>query len=328
MTTEQKMRNVFGPHFHFGNLSRGKLLPLPSAQKKTPAKEPHPRAPHEPQHLDGVFWVTITYFFIELLGGVFYNSLALITDASFMAINVAGQLLVMYTERLSARAPDLRRTFGYERAKVISGLVNGLLIGFVLFYVFRSAYGRLLQPPHVAADKVLLIASLGLAANAYALYRLARHARDISIRGAFLLALNDALGSVGILLSSLIIIYTGYQRADAIASVGIGFLIAYPTYQLIRDSIHILMEGAPAGISIQQVADFVKNNFLETKKIKEVHVWAITPEKTIATIEVRTHTRQYNRDSIKALKRALVDRFGFYRVYIEVYEDGEVKGSY
>ena len=89
-------------------------------------------------NLNKVFFLTSIYFFIELIGALYCNSLALLTDAVFMATNVAGQLIAIFAKNISNRAPDKTKTFGYERAKVLAGLFNGMLVGFVLFYVFTK----------------------------------------------------------------------------------------------------------------------------------------------------------------------------------------------
>jgi cobalt-zinc-cadmium efflux system protein len=268
-----------------------------------------------------VFILTLTYFFIELIGGIYYNSLALITDAAFMAINLAGQVIAIYARRLSRRPPDKDKTFGYERAKIIFGLFNGILVGFMLFYVLTNAYSRITHPQPLDAHKVFIIAVIGLLVNGYGVFKLYEHSKDISMRGAFLSVLNDALGSVGVIISSLIVKYTGLYVVDAITSIAIGLLVAYPTYFLVRDSIHILMEGIPSGVDVERVEKFIYENFDHVKTVKELHLWALVPERTIMAVKIRTDGRDYNREKIKAFKAILKKKFGIHDVYVEVYEE-------
>ena len=268
-----------------------------------------------------VFIITLFYFFIELIGGLYYNSLALVTDAAFMAINLVGQLIAIYAKRLSQRPPDKNKTFGYERAKVISGLFNGILVGFMLFYVLTDAYRRITHPEVIDSDRVLIIALVGLLVNGYGVFKLYEHSKDISVRGAFLFILNDALGSVGVIASCLVIKFTGLYVADAIASIVIGLLVAYPTYFLLKDSIHILMEGIPTGVDVEKVEKFIYENFDHAKKVKELHLWALVPEKTIMAVKIRTDGRFYDREKIKSFKTVLKEKFGIYDVYVEVYEE-------
>jgi len=268
-----------------------------------------------------IFILTLIYFFIELTGGLYYNSLALVTDAAFMAINLGGQLIAIYAKRLSRKPPDKNQTFGYERAKVLSGLFNGIMVGFMMFYVLANAYRRITHPEILDADKVLLIALIGLLVNGFGVFVLYEHSKDINIRGAFLFILNDALSSIGVIISSLVIKFTGLYVADAVTSIVIGLLVAYPTYFLLKDSIHILMEGIPQGIDVEKVEQFIYRNFDHAKKVKELHLWSLVPEKTIMAVKIRTEGRVYDREKIKTLKTILKDKFGIYDVYVEVYEE-------
>lgn len=266
-----------------------------------------------------VLSLTIAYFFVELFGGLYYHSLALVTDASFMAINVSGQLIALYVGRLAQRLPDKKKTFGYERAKVLSGLFNGMLVGFLLFYVFVDAYHRISHPEPLEADKILVIAMIGLFVNAFGLLKLYKHSSDISIRGALLLILNDTLGSVGVITSSVLIRYTHLYFIDPLAGVFIGLLAAYPTYFLIKDSVQILMEGNPAKIDVDEVEDYLYRTFHDITSVKDLHIWGLSPEKIILAVRIRTNG-VYGRETIKNMKHLLKDQFGLSDIYVELYE--------
>lgn len=274
-------------------------------------------------NLNAVFILTVIYFFVELIGGLYYKSLALVTDASFMAINITGQLIAFYVTKLSRKPPDKNNTFGYERAKILSGLFNGILVGFVLFYVLIGSYNRIIKPQPLDTDSVLSIALIGLFVNGFGLFKLYEQSTDINIKGVFLLILNDALGSVGVIISALIIKFTGLYVLDAITSICIGLLVAYPTYYLLKDNIWILMEGTPAGIDIETVRKFIYESFDYMKKVKDLHIWVLTPGKIIMAVRIRTDGMVYNREKIKALKELLERKFGFYDIYVEIYEEEE-----
>lgn len=267
-----------------------------------------------------VLVLTIAYFFVELAGGLYYHSIALVTDASFMAINVSGQIIALYIERLSRRLPDKSRTFGYERAKVLSGLFNGILVGFLIFYVFIEAYHKIMNPEPLEADKILMIALIGLFVNAFGLVTLYKHSGDINIKGSLLLILNDTLGSVGVIISEIIIRFTNLYFLDPLAGVVVGLLAAYPTYSLIKDSVQILMEGNPAKIDADDVVKFLNDNFDHISNIKDIHIWGLSPEKVILATRVRTNGVADSRKTIRSMKKLLKERFGFFDVYIEGYE--------
>ncbi len=277
----------------------------------------------EEHHVKGqklVLIVTIGYFFVELVGGLYYHSIALVTDASFMAVNISGQIIALWVTRIVRRQPDKVNTFGYERAKVLSGLFNGILVGFILFYVFTEAFQKILHPQPIEADKVLIIAVLGLFANAFGLVQLYRYSKDVNIRGAVLLILNDTLGSVGVIGSAIIIRYTHLYFVDPLAGILIGCLAAYPTYFLIRDSVKILMEGNPAGIDVDEVEGFLHQSFPEIHHVKDLHIWGLSPEKIILMARIRTNGTGYNADTIRQMKNMLREKFGLSDIYIEGYE--------
>ncbi len=271
-----------------------------------------------------VLIVTIAYFFVELIGGLYYHSIALVTDASFMAVNISGQIIALWVSRIVRRQPNKVNTFGYERAKVLSGLFNGILVGFILFYVFAEAFQKFLHPQPIEADKVLVIAVLGLVANAFGLIQLYRYSKDVNIRGALLLILNDTLGSVGVIGAAVIIRYTHLYFVDPLAGIVIGCLAAYPTYFLVRDSVQILMEGNPGTIDADAVTAFLYRKFPDIRHVKDLHIWGLTPDKIILMARIRTDGALNNhRETIKTMKRELRRAFGLYDVFIEGYEAGQ-----
>jgi cobalt-zinc-cadmium efflux system protein len=267
-----------------------------------------------------VLFVTVAYFFVELFGGLYYHSIALVTDASFMAANISGQIIALWVSRFARRLPDKMNTFGYERAKVLSGLFNGILVGFILFYVLIEAVQKILNPQPIDADKVLVIAALGLVANAFGLVMLAKHAKDVNIKGALLLILNDTLGSVGVIVSAVIMRYTHLWFVDPLAGILIGCLAAYPTYHLIKASVHILMEGNPVNIDIDAVERFLHQSFPDIRNVKDMHIWSLSPQKIILLARVRTNGMENHRAMMKTIKTSLREKFGFSDVYVEGYE--------
>lgn len=265
--------------------------------------------------------LTVAYFFMELFGGIYYHSIALTTDASFMAINITGQLIAFYVDRLSRKKPTKHMTFGYERAGVLSGLFNGMLVGFIIFYVFLEAVDKFKHPEPLEADKILLIAVVGLFVNAYGLVLLYKYSKDLNIKGAFLLILNDTLGSVGVIASAVAIRFTGLYFLDALAGMAVGLLAAYPTYFLIRDSVHILMEGNPSDIDVEEVNGFVQENFQDVACVKGARIWALSAEKVVLVMRVRVSGPIEQRKTLKRMKKLLKEKFGFCDIYIESYEE-------
>jgi cobalt-zinc-cadmium efflux system protein len=282
-----------------------------------------PRLPAE-RSQQVVLALTSIYFFIELAGGIHFHSLALVTDASFMAINIAGQVLAVYAGRIALRQADRSKTFGYERAKVLSGLFTGILVGFLIFYVLIEAYRKILHPEPIDADKVLFIAVLGLVVNAYGLFRLNKQADRIHIKGALLLVLSDTLGSVGVIASSVIIRFTGLYVMDPLAGAVISLLIGYPTYHLLKDSMHILMEGNPSSARVEDVKQFIYDNFQNATSVKEIYIWGLSTERVMCAVRIRSNGLAHHREAVRSLKKLLRERFGFSDIFIEEYEASSV----
>jgi cobalt-zinc-cadmium efflux system protein len=269
-----------------------------------------------------VLYTTLFYFLVELACGIYLGSLALITDAAFMATNIAAQLIAILANRMSRKPPDQRMTFGYERVKVISGLVNGVLVGFVLFYVVVNAYGKIMNPHPIDSFRVLIVALLGLVVNGYGVLKLYSESAELSTRGVLIFAMSDALGSVGVIISSIIMKYTGFYTADGIMSIIIGLLVAYPTYFLIKDSINILMEGTPAGVDTERVKVFIRDNFREVSEVGDMHIWALEPQKTIMLAKIGIKRDANHGSTIRSIKSLLTKTFGFREVWIEPCEEG------
>ncbi|KJR41771.1 Cation efflux protein [Candidatus Magnetoovum chiemensis] len=264
---------------------------------------------------------TIVYFFIELLGGFMYNSLALVTDASFMAINITGQFIAIYIERISKRQPDNKKTFGYERARVLSGLFNGILLGFLTFYVLKEGYAKILNPPLVETTEVIIIALIGLIVNGSGFLILYRHSNKINVKASMLLILNDTLGSVGVVIAAVVISYTGFYFLDPLAGVIIGLLVAWPTYILIKENVNILMESNTFGINVEEVRTCIYESDANISTVKDIHIWGITPEIKILAVRIRTNGQTLQRENIKIIKNKLETQFGFADLFLETYED-------
>ena len=269
-----------------------------------------------------VLVVTFCYFFVELYGGLVYGSLALVTDAAFMAVNVTGQMIAFAVVHIARRRPDKHNTFGYERAKVLASLLNGMLVGFILFHVLSDAVRSIRTARVIETGPVLSIAVLGLLVNLFGLLRLRRHATDINVRGVMVYGLTDALGSVGVIVSSLLIRMTGWNFVDPLTGVLIGLLAAYPAYDLVRDGIRILMEANPGSFDPDDVTRFLTEQFRDVCSVKDVHIWALSTEKILLVARVRTHDAEDHRTMIRSMKELLKVRFGLHDVFIEGYDTG------
>ena len=220
--------------------------------------------------------ITTSVMIFEFVGGVLSNSLALMADAGHMLTDAGALGLSYFALWFSSRPATARKTYGFYRVEILAALLNGVLLVVVALFIFREAYARLLQPPDVDADLMLLVASGGLVANlisAFVLFR--RQSDNLNVRGAFFHVLGDAVGSVGAILASLAILFFEWRAADALISAVVALLILSSSWILIRDAVDILLEGAPSHINLKSLKDRIASAS-GVHSVHDLHVWTLT----------------------------------------------------
>lgn len=223
----------------------------------------------------GVFLV------VQVVGGLLSGSLALLADAGHMAGDLLGLVIALGAAIVAARPATDRQTYGFRRFEVFGALANGVLLVVVAATVTISAVGRLVsgaegEAHEVAGGTMLVVAIAGLGANLVALIVLRGGAKDsINLRGAYLEVLGDAIGSMLVIAAALVIVATGWNAADPIASLAIAALILPRALLLLRDVMRVLSQSTPAETDVAEIRDHI----LETSgvvAVHDVHVWAIT----------------------------------------------------
>lgn len=213
---------------------------------------------------------------IEIVGGLLAGSLALLADAGHMFSDLFGLTIALVALAIAARPATDRQTFGYQRAEVFGALANGLIVSAVAVYIAVEGIRRLFEPSTVDAVPMLIVASVGLIANVVVMFVLRSGARDsIGMRGAYLEVLGDLFGSAAAVIAGLVILLTGFERADAIASLVIAGLIVPRALSLLRDVFRVLSQATPKGMNVAEI----RTHLLETPgvvDVHDVHVWAMT----------------------------------------------------
>jgi cobalt-zinc-cadmium efflux system protein len=177
---------------------------------------------------------------------------------------------------LAGRPSTPERSFGYQRAEILAALANGVVLVALAIWIFVSAWGRLTDPPEVLAGWVALVAVAGLVVNLVAATILDRAGHDsLNMRAALRHVVADALGSAGVLVAALVILVTGWRYADPLAGALIGLLVLASSWSVIRDSVHILLEGAPRGIDPQALGRRLAQ-MPGVAEVHDLHVWTIT----------------------------------------------------
>ncbi|PAZ16393.1 cation transporter [Streptomyces sp. SA15] len=220
--------------------------------------------------------ITLTVMVVELVGGVVADSLALVADAAHMATDALGLGMALLAIHFASRPPSDRRTFGYARAEILAALANCLLLLGVGSYVLYEAIQRFITPADTEGGLTVVFGLIGLVANLISLTLLMRGQREsLNVRGAFLEVAADALGSLAVLISAVVILTTGWQAADPIASLVIALMIVPRTWKLLRETLDVLLEAAPKDVDIAEVrAHILALDGVED--VHDLHAWTIT----------------------------------------------------
>jgi len=286
----------------------------------------HPYAPGNTRALVIALGITLSFFVIELVGGIVTRSLALQTDALHMLNDALALGFALIAARVALRPITARKTYGYYRAEILAAFLNGIFLWALVVFIFYEALHRIQQPPEVKSLEMLIIAFLGLIANGSAAVALSR-SRDesLNVKGAFLHVVTDTLGSIGAISAGSIMVFTGWYQADPIISMMIGVLIFYSSGKLIRDSLNVLLEGVPPNIDLTAL----ERRMLEVEGVKNVHdlhVWCITPTQTcIMSGHVVVKEGTNRRELLANLINMLKEDFGIDHTTIQMEDEGYPK---
>lgn len=217
--------------------------------------------------------LTAAILIAEVIGGILSNSLALLTDAAHVFMDVLALGLSFSAFKIACRPHDEKATFGYHRAEIFAALINGILLVIVVIVILREAYERLLSAPEIKTTEMLIVATIGLAVNLFITFTLRGH-HDLNVRSAYLHVLGDTLSSFAVIAGGIVMVLTGNFLIDPILSILISIMIFYSSLRLLKESVDILMERAPKHIDIEKL----KKGILAVEGIESIHdlhVWSI-----------------------------------------------------
>jgi cobalt-zinc-cadmium efflux system protein len=269
-----------------------------------------------------VLVLTVAFFFVEVVGGLLSNSLALLSDAGHMLTDVSALGLALVASRQARRPPDHKRTYGYRRLEVLAALGNGLLMALLAGGILREAWSRLGHPREVHTSLMLGVAVVGLVVNLVGLWLLhGEREGNINLRGAFLHVAGDTLGSVGTIISAILISLTGWTGIDALASILISLLILWGAGSLLRESLNYLLEGAPREIPVAQV-DACLRRYPGVLAIHDLHLWRISSGMDVLTAHVVLEDPGAWREVLGGIRQELRRKFGLTHATLQL-EGGE-----
>jgi cobalt-zinc-cadmium efflux system protein len=273
--------------------------------------------------------LTGVIFLAEAIGGVWTGSLALLSDAAHVFMDIFALGLSYLALRLSALPPDDRHTYGYHRLEVLAALANGLTLGVIAIGIFAEAYQRWQRPEPVKSGPMLVIAVVGLVVNLIVAYVLGGHTQththedgsvhhDVNVHSAFLHVLGDAISSVGVIVAAILIGLTDQQWIDPFTSVVIGLIIVASSWRVLHGSLHILIEGVPEGVSLNKVGEAM-SSVPDVTEVHDLHVWSICSGHTALSAHVVVcEEAQLNTSPVMdELKHRLCDRFNIEHTTIQ-----------
>ncbi|MCU0919524.1 MAG: cation diffusion facilitator family transporter [Burkholderiaceae bacterium] len=262
--------------------------------------------------------LTTSFLVAEVAAGIVFGSLALLADAAHMFTDVAALAIALAAMRLARRPADAKRTYGYHRFEILAAAFNAVLLFGVAIYILYEAWRRFNAPAEVQALGMLIVAALGLLVN-LASMRLLRAGKDssLNVKGAYLEVWADMLGSIGVIVAALVIRFTGWTWVDTLVAVGIGLWVLPRTWLLLKESLNILLEGAPEGVD----ADDVTRTMLAVPgvtSVHDLHVWVLTSGKNALTAHVVHAEGAGGVPLIENIKQALADRFQVFHTTLQL----------
>lgn len=230
--------------------------------------------------------LTGSFLIIEVIAAFVLNSLALLSDAAHMGTDAAALGIALFAARLAKRAPDSKRSFGYHRAEIIAAVVNALLLFGVALYIGYEAWQRFREPSTPNSVGMLIVATVGLVVNLVSM-RLLRAAStsNLNMKGAYLEVWSDMLGSIGVIFGAGVIWATGWQWVDPAIAVGIALWVLPRTWILLGDSLNVLLEGVPDGLSLEKIKTAIQQ-VPQVESVHHLHVWALASGKPSLTAHI------------------------------------------
>lgn len=276
-----------------------------------------------PAHERRILWamgLTAGFMLVEVVGGIVSGSLALIADAAHMLTDLAALVLAFAAFRFGRRPADQRGTYGYERFQVLAAFVNGLALFVIAGWITIEAIRRLFAPVEILGGWMLAIAAVGLLVNIVAYLILRAGRGNLNMDGALLHVIGDLLGSVAAIAAAAVILLTGWTPADPLLSIVGVVLILRAGWSILAGSTSILLERTPAHLPPERVEATVRA-LPGVADVHHVHVWALTGERTIATLHVVLAAAARSDTVLAAVHHALEHELGIAHATVQIETD-------
>jgi cobalt-zinc-cadmium efflux system protein len=264
--------------------------------------------------------LTALILIAQIIGGIFTGSLALLSDAAHIFLDMLALAMSYGAIRLAAIPANNQHTFGFYRVKILAALINGISLFIIVFEILREALERLQNPQEVLVGPMLVVAVVGLIVNLIVALLLHDHDHnDLNTRSAFLHVIGDTLSSVGVIGGGLIILLTGWYWIDPLISVFIAVILLIGSGRVLRESIHVLMEGVPAGLDVSEVKASMAS-VVGIQNVHDLHVWSIVPGYQMLSAHVVMNDQPLSQTGqiIQTLNHQLTEQFGIQHTTIQL----------
>lgn len=290
----------------------------------------HDHHGHSHNHADGssetriaiAALLTGVFMFVELGGGLIAGSLALMADAGHMLSDFASLALAWVGFRIARRPADLRRTYGFSRFSVLAAFVNGLALIAITVWIAVEAVMRLMSPQPVEAIPMMLVGGGGVIVNLASFLVLHGGDREnLNIRGALLHVLGDLFGSIAAMAAAGIILASNWTQADPLLSLLVALIIVRSAWALIKDSGHILLEGAPRHLDINAVALDLVQSVEGVLDVHHAHAWSLDEKRSMMTLHARVADGAQGPETVARIKQRLARKHGVEHATVEIEVD-------
>jgi cobalt-zinc-cadmium efflux system protein len=262
--------------------------------------------------------ITALYIVLLLVAGVRAHSLALLSEAGHNLSDLLALLLSFVAVFLEGRPPSATKTYGYRRAGVLAALINSITLVIVSFFIFYEAFRRVQHPEHVSAGLMMAVAAAGVVMNGVIAMLLWRSGRDVNIRSALLHEVGDTLSTAAVIVGGWAILGTGRYWIDSALSFGIGALILWSSFGIVRETMNILLEGTPRGMSLEAVETAMRS-ITGVVDVHDLHVWSIGSENHAlsAHVKVADILASQSDTILRAINECLGLEFGIHHTTIQ-----------
>lgn len=263
--------------------------------------------------------ITASYMLVEIIGGFWVNSIALIADGVHMMTDAMALAVAWWGYQISKRPANERMTFGFQRFQILTAFINGFTLLLIVAGIVVFAIMRLIEPQEVMGKEMFIIAIIGLLNNLLVFWIL--HSGDqnnMNMRGATLHFLGDTLGSVAVIIGAILIYYTSWTPIDPILSILMATIIGIGAWRLTKESAHILLEGVPAGYEIQEIKDDLNQHFEYLQHIHHIHLWAIAEDQVMMTLHAKISPDRICDEVIEEIQKYLLEKHKVHHVTLQL----------